>query len=429
MSSFKRYLIEFIVIITLIIWYFVYTSQGKSNFYTLISYAASNKVGVDVDIQFLDLSDYPHVVVEALVDEVYKIHLDGYLSKIWSERKFDLNYTVNSKYLKNKDIKIKSKVKLRGTIKGKHHYMKVTGSGMLLDGQVKYSLVKKKKVFHDVHLELEDINSSKLVKLLDQKVVFRGLAHANLYFEHIDKNSKKGKIIYKLRDKNFHGHMLDLNTTIDVENKKYLFSMDFLMPKLDIHLKDGIYERDKKYAHAKYELDIKNLSEFKKELGRTYLGSFYARGEIEYDKYNKIKGLSKSLDGLLSFDYTKNLLQVELIDIPLKSIFQRMRDNTIFFESNATGKILYDIKKREMDIKIVLHNTRVLSSKLTKSIYQTFNYNLVNEKFPKSYLNAQLKNGKLYSQITFSNTRHHLVLNNTKIDIDKKIIDTTILLQ
>jgi len=426
MSSLKRYLIEFIILVTVIFLYFMYTSQGKSNFYNLISYAASNKVGVNVDIQLLDLSDYPHITANALVDKVYKIHLDGYLSDLWSERKFDLTYTIDAKYLKNKDIKIKSKVRLEGTIKGKRHYVELMGSGLLLDGNISCSFIKKKKVFHDVHLELEDINSSKLAKILNQKVIFRGLAHANLYFEHIDKKSKKGKITYAVRDKDFHGHVTDFNASVEVENKKHLFAMDLFMPKLTLHLKDGIYEQEKKYAHTKYELDIKNLLEFKKELGGTYLGSFYALGEIEYDKHIKIKGLSKSLDGLLGFDYNKTLLQLELIDIPLTSILQRLGEDTISLESNTTGKILYDVEKREMDAKIVFNNTKILPSKLTKSIYKTFDYDLADEKFSKSYLNAQLQNGKLHSQIIFSNNKNHLVLNDTKIDIDKKMIDTII---
>ena len=81
-------------------------------------------------------------------------------------------------------------------------------------------------------------------------------------------------------------------------------------PELTLNLSKGHYDQAEKSAHAFYTLDIKELSDIETLLGHKFTGPFYALGEIKYDKYLRVKGLSKSFGGLIDFLYEKNKVKV-----------------------------------------------------------------------------------------------------------------------
>ncbi len=423
MSLIKKYTIDFIVIVTLIVLYFFYTTHGQKSFYRIISYVASNKSGLDIDIQYLNLHQYPYVKADILIEDKYAIHIHGFLSDIWSKRAYDMQYTLQSDRIVNKFRYIDGKTYIEGRIKGKRKYMHLTGRGQLLDGNVSYDLTKEKKTFKNVNLVLHDINSTKLLKILGQKAIFKGQANANLHFDYIDKKNKKGRLSYKVQDKDFHGHVSDLDISVAIEDEKHIFTIDVTTPDLSLKLRDGTYDQEKKYAHALYALEVKDLTAFKKELGGKYVGAFHADGEIIHDKHLKIKGFSNSLGGKLDFSYDKPMLDLTLIDIPFSSLMQRMSQTPIL-EASTMGKITYNVKKREMNAKIDLKHTKVLPSKLSESIYKEFDYDIVKESFTKSTIEASLKDGNFSSEIILANDKNHLILKDSNVETEKKSLKT-----
>ena len=428
MSLLKKYIIDFIVLVLVLFTYFFYTDHGQKNMYRIISYTASNKAGMDIKIESLNIRQYPYVKANILVEDRYHIFIHGFLSDIWSKRAYDMQYTLKSNRLVNKFHYVDGNISIKGKLKGKRNHMYLTGEGELLDGNISYDLKKEKKTFKDVNLVMHDINSTKLLELLDQKAIFQGQANANLHFDYIGKTRKKGTITYKVQDQNFHGHVTDFDINVAIEDAKHSFTIDVTMPGLSLKLTDGKYNQEKKKAHAFFTLDIKNLTTFEKELGGKYKGVFYAKGEIEYDKHIKVKGLSKSLGGILDFEYNDTQLNIKLVDIPLSTIIQRM-SQVPMLEANARGDVVYDVKNKEMDAKIILHDTKVLPSKLSEVIHKEFDYDIVKETFTQSTIDASLKEGNFTSKIVLVSNKNHLVLKDTKIETEKKSLKTSIHLQ
>ena len=424
MSMLKKYIIDFIILISLIFLYFFYTDHGQKNFYKLISYSASNKTGLDVNILSLNLHQYPYVKADILVDDKYTVHLHGHLSNILSERAFNMKYTIKGDSLQNKLSRVKAPLDIKGTLKGKRRYTVLTGEGKILDGNVSFDLIKDHKTFKDINITLRDINSSKLLVILEQKPLFDGKANADLHFDYINKKTKKGTINYRVRDKNFHKHVTDFHVNVAIEDEKHIFTIDARAPVLSLKLTDGTYNQKEKQAQALFTLDISDLSAFEDEIGEKIVGDFHAKGNIvHHNKHLQLTGTSQSLDGLLSFDYNDTLLTINLTDIPFSSLMKRISTVSLL-EANTTGQILYDVKKRELQSKFELKHTKILPSKLSQTILHKFNYDVVNERFTQSTLEASLKDKVFSSKIVLANNKHHLILKDTKFDATKKILDT-----
>jgi len=423
MSILKKYTIDFIILILLILFYFLYTEHGQKSFYKLISYSASNKAGVDVNVLSLNLHQYPYVKADILVDNRYAIHIHGYLSDIFSKRAFDMQYTVKSDHLQNKLSQVKAPLDIKGTLKGKRRYFVLKGEGKILDGNVRFDLIKEHKTFKNINLALRDINSTKLLTLFEQKVIFDGKANADLHFDYINKKVRKGTINYRVKDQNFHSHVTDLHVNVAIENEKHIFTIDARTPELSLNLTEGIYDKKTKRAKALFTLDISDLSVFEKNIGENIEGEFHATGNIVHHKDLQVTGTSKSLDGLLTFEYKDTLLTINLTDVPFSSLIKRISTLSLL-EANTTGQIVYDVKKREMQSQFELKHTKILSSKLSQTLLKKFNYDIASETFTQSSLEITLKDKVFSSKIILANKKHHLILKDTKFDAKKKILDT-----
>jgi len=432
MSLLKKSLINFLVITVLIVllilavpYYFFYTEGGNKNLNKLLSYSATNQVGLEVDIQSLNLDEYPYVTADILVDNKYKVYLHGFLSDLLSERKFDMQYTIKGNAIQNDIIRVKSPLDIKGTLKGKRKYTELTGEGKILDGNVSYNLVKERKVYMDVDLKFNEINSTKLLKLLEQKPIFGGKADAHLHLDYFHKKKRKGTLQYSVKDKNFHGHDIEVDINVNLNDEKHTFTIDANTSELQLKLADGIYDEQQKYANAAFDLNVSDLSAFKKELGEEYLGRFDAKGVITYDDHLLIQGKSKSFEGLLAFDLNNTLLHVDIMDIPFTSFLKRMSISPSI-EANTIGHINYNIEKREMDSLLTLQNTKILPSELSDTLLDKLGYDILNDSFTKSTIEANLKDNIFSSKIILANDKHHLILKDTQMDTEKKLINTYI---
>ena len=422
MPPILRYISYSIVLILLLCFYFLYTSAGQQNTYSILSYLASKKSHTKIEIKSIDLYSYPYIKAEALVENNYTVSLNGLAKK----SHLDINYTITSDCIQSRVCSLYDSVNLYGKITGHSKDINITGKGKLLDGYTHYQLRKQKKTYKDVHLTLEEVNASKLFKLFGQKAIFKGKATAQLDFDYFNKHHKKGSILYDVKENNFSGFLADLHIKVDVKDEKYTFLIDVIAPDASLHITKGTYQQKQKYAHAFYTLDIKDLTTLKSLLKQNYLGSFNAFGEMEYTHKNlKIKGLSKSLGGLIDFVYNKKVLTLDYKDISLKNVMQRLSTASAFY-ANITGHLQYDVDKKNMRTNAILKDIQFKPSSFATTLKKKFNVDIVHEKFENSSFDATYKNHIFASKITIANKKTHIILKNTKIDSRKNSIDTSI---
>ncbi|MFC2057892.1 hypothetical protein ACFLR6_03030, partial [Campylobacterota bacterium] len=241
MSTIIKYIIFIISFTALVLSYLIYTPLGNQQIYNSISYMLTKKAGLDVDVESINIKQYPYLEADMIVEDKYNLKLKGFLENNY----LDMNYTLTSNCLQSAICTIDDEINIQGHISGPVGNVHVTGEGTALDGNVSYSLLKQSDIFKDINFVINDMNSSKLFTLLGQNAIFKGKSNAHILFDHIGEKSKKGKIVYDIKDKNFSGLLVDLHTQIDIDNTNHTFIMDITAPELTLHLTKGRYDQEK----------------------------------------------------------------------------------------------------------------------------------------------------------------------------------------
>ena len=422
MKKVLKILMFSIFILAIIIFYMLYTNSGKKLSYNILSFIATQKIGLHTKVSDLDLSDYPYMEVKLLIAKKYALSIEG----MYEDRKFDLNYTLLSKCIESDVCKIKGDVNITGKIKGPRKVLMITGQGIALDGNISYTGVKHRHSFNDVDINITDINSSKLFKLLGQKAILEGAAKGHIHFDIISHERRQGTLYYSVKDKDYHGVEVDLKAHVKVNNEKHDFSMEALTPTASLHLIQGKYNQTHKKASAVYVLDVKNVSDIKKIVKVNYDGPFYAVGELAYDhKKVTMQGFSESLGGVLDLVLEDNKLHLHLNDIPLPPLMEKLALDPIF-DTNLTGKGIYDLKKKTLILDASLTALSFKKSKITKSLLKTSSIDLSKEVFDNNHLHLETKDGALTSTLSLKNKTNHLRLEDTQVNSDNHSIKSTI---
>ena len=423
MRTLFKYLLPSIVTLLLLIFYFIFTDSGHKTTYNILSYYASHKSGLDVEVKSISLRQYPYVKAEVLVEKLYHVDIDGFVK----DKNLDFHYKLNAHCFKSNICRFNDDIHIQGTLSGWRKNIKITGQGVALDGKISYSFRKVKHAFQDITLELDDVNASKLASILDQKPIFDGRAYATLHFDVIEKKHRIGTITYDIRDSDFYNMDVNFHAQVDVHDYQHTFSMNLASNNFMLELKDGTYNLNTKYGHANYILDVNDLNDFKKLLGGSYTGAFHAKGEMEYDKKKIIiKGLSHDLGGTLYFVYNKETLELMMENLSFETLMQRIHTKSIL-KANIIGVATYNIVKKEMKLKTKLRQTQILPSSVTEIIQKKFDFNLTKEIFDQSSFNLVYKDKHVdSSNFILANHNAFLKLTNSKMNAQHNAIDTYI---
>jgi hypothetical protein len=418
MSTIIKYIIFIIIFIALVLFYLLYTPLGNQQIYSSISYILTKKTGLDVDVESIDIKQYPYLETDMIVEDKYNLKLKGFLEN----NHLDMDYTLSSNCLQSTICTIDDEINIIGHIDGPLGNAKVTGKGKALDGNVSYEWLRYEDTFKDINLVLNDMNSSKLFTLLGQTALLEGKADARIHFDIISQESKKGQITYDVKKSDLSGLLVDLHTKIDIDDNDHTFIMNVTAPELTLHLTQGHYDQEKKYAHTFYALDIKELSHLEKLLGYKYVGPFYAFGEIEYNNHIIVKGLSKSFGGMLDFLYDEDILKADLNDVPFQNIIERL-SYTPLLDANTTGQIQYNFLTKSIRAQTKLKNAKFLPSKLVDTLSEKSGVDMSKEVFDDSSVDLTYKDEILSGDIRLANTNNHLLLSHTKINPTKESIE------
>jgi len=405
-----------------LLYYAIYTDSGKKFSYTILSFIATQKIGLHTKVSDIDLTQYPYMEAKLLIGKKYALSLYG----VYEDKKFDLNYTLYSKWIESDNSKIRSDVNITGTIKGPRKNITITGEGIALDGNISYVGVKHRHSFNNVHVDVTDINASKLFQLLGQKAIFYGAATGSLNFDIISHETRKGTLYYRVKDKDYHGVEVDLKAQIDINNEKHDFTLEVKTPTATLHLIDGKYNQEHRQATAAYVLDVKNVSDLKGIVKVNYNAPFYATGTLSYEhKKIHMQGFSESLGGILNLVLKENRLHFYLNDIPLSPLMKNL-DIDPLFNTNLTGEGIYDLKRKTVTLDASLSALSFNKSKLTKSLLKSSSIDFSKEVFDDNHLHLETVNRKLSTTLTLANKKNHLHLKNTRFNADNRSIKSTI---
>jgi hypothetical protein len=418
MFKFLKYLFYFLLILFWILFYFIFSKAGNTTLYHSISKELSLNTGIKIEVHSINILNYPRVEIVTYLQRKAKLVFEGHLST----KGMDMNYTLNSDCIEIKECIVEDSIDIRGNIKGPFSHLILKGQGFALDGNIRYQAIKYTDKVENIHLEMRDINTSKLFKLLGQTAIIQGKANADVQFEIMSKSHKKGTINYEVKDNDFKGIPLSLRSKVTIQDNNHTFTMDILSPYLTLKLQNGKYNQVKKSAQAHYILDIPNLSKLETLLGYKYKGAFYARGEMSYAKTFKITGLSKSFGGMSDFIFEKDGLTIQVKEVLLENIIQRFPIPSMI-TANATGTIFYNLKEETLVVNTTLKNAKFLHCKLVEIIYEKSGVNMLHETFDNSTLNLTYHESILLGDLKLANDTSYIYLTSATIQTDKQSID------
>ena len=414
-----NYFIAFIIFVSIAVYYLLYTSSGNAHIYNYVSYKLSKKAELDIKVSSINAKDYPNILVEMHIAKKAKLLLSGTLDT----DSFDMDYIMSSDCIVSEVCTIEDDLNIQGHIKGDYERVLITGSGKALDGNVSYTALKFPDKVEDLVLILHDVNSHKFFSLLGQDALIKGKADIHLNFTLMDEKNKHGSFTYRVQDNNFSGIPLTLQTTVDIDNMEHNFHMDISSDHLKLNIFDGAYAQDQKLAHASYTLDIKDLAQLETLLGHKYVGPFYAKGEIKYDKHLSITGQSKTYDGMLKYLFEKDGLKIKLSNVSLKN-FMGIFPYPPMLDANASGHIYYNFLQKTMVANTQLRNTKFIHSKLVDVVYKKSRVNMLKETFDNSMLDVVYHNNLLVGELKLLGDNNHLYLTRTQINTKENTIQT-----
>jgi len=418
MIIFLRYSIYFSILLSFVLFYLIFTPLGNQNSYRYIGYLLSQKMNLDVEVKSINLVNYPLVTAQLTIEHKAQIIFDGYVD----DTMLDINYRFNSNCIASDNCKVDDEIDISGNIKGKFNKIYIKGMGKALDGNISYHATKFIDKIEDISIDMKEINSTKLFKLLGQKTLINGKANLSINFAWMDNERKKGSFIYDVKDNNFSGIPLSLHTVIDIVNMKQSFITDITTDDLKLNIYNGSYNQNKKVAKASYSLDIKDLSKLETILGYKYLGSFSSNGDIRYDKHLTITGMSQQYGGFINYKFEKNVLKFKLDGVSI-SEFMTLFPFSQILDGYAKGVITYDFIDKSLLVNTKLNNTKFLPSTLVYTFYDKSNVDLMIERFNNSSLNLKYKNHQFLINLILKNQYNHIYLNTTHIDTTLNTID------
>ena len=186
-------------LLSLIVFYLLYTQVGNKDLYEVISYKLSQKAGLEVIVKSIDLTHFPDITLEMNIEKKAKLVLFGYMD----DSQMDMDYSLQSECIASTVCQIDDDIDIVGHVKGPYYKLFIDGKGRALDGNVSYSAMKFTDKVENIRVDMSDVNSTKLLTLLGQDPLIQGKTNAQVHFEHMAANTKKGTIFYDIKDNNF----------------------------------------------------------------------------------------------------------------------------------------------------------------------------------------------------------------------------------
>lgn len=419
MRVFWKYFVALTGLVILLIFYFWRTNAGQAQIGGLIEEYLSKKTYNKIEVQALNLEKYPYLVLELQINDTANLTLKGKVSIDGMA----MHYHLVGDALDFDDFHIKDTLDLQGTLIGPFSSLAVRGYGHAFEGEIRYSFIDLPKTMQDFNLEMNKVNSEKVLEFLDLEPVLKGYANIEAKFDFFSLNEKQGQTKIDM-DKVFISQLeIDtpfvLKSTIDFKEVEYTYKGEIYSEMGRLILDNGYYHEGKNIAQAKYALHLNDLAFLEKILEQKYQGVLDVNGSFTYDNNEGVmvlKGNTTQFGGELSCLYNQENIDLKLKSVSLERLLTYF-SYPIFFSSKIDGNINFNMKDQIVLINTDLKETRFRRSTLTEILSAKLAINLLAEMYDQSYFSAGYQNSLLSSTLKIENAKNHIYLTNTTINL------------
>ena len=423
MRLFFKYLLWLLSFLTVIVFYLLQTTLGHYTLAQTLSSYLSKKTKNHLEVSSLKIEAYPIIKMNIAINRGATIQLKGTISK----SNIDINYHLIGDSFDYAHIHLKDKLNIKGHISGLPTTPFVKGEGELFDGKAEFNFIKTAQNFQDMKIHLTGVDSEKVLNFLHYKPLITGKAEIEATFNRFSKYQKDGKALILMQNANMptvSGAVpFGLKTEIQFKNIEYFYKGGIKSKIGNLTIIDGYYHHSKHEASAKYAINLKELAYFEPFLKRKYRGSFESEGSIRYQKGITVTGKSNKFDGLLSYEYHKNSLELNLKGVSLVKLL-KFFSYPALLSAKVYGSIDYAIADKIVLMNTKLKETRFRKTKMTDMIFASTGIDMLQDVYNKSSFVGGYQNNLLKSTLKIDNGVRHVYLTNTQMNSKTNAINS-----
>jgi hypothetical protein len=416
MRVLMKYIFWLLSLFFLTIYYLLGTTLGHLNIRCLVENHYSKKLENKLEVLSLNLEGYPYIIAELRINDGALLSLEGDTDK----EDMNLSYHLRGESFQWDTYAISNPIDLKGKLEGKSSELLVKGEGEILDGEIRYSFIRKSSRIEALEVMLDDISSEKLVKFLEYDFEVEGDIDLFMDFEYYSSFRKKGlsKITMKKAVMPKVSEEVEFSLDGEVIYKDLLreFFLDIHSDIGKLRIANGYYNKSADLMKAEYGLHINELSYFEKLLGHKYQGQLNTAGKVKYEAEKlSLLGDSKSFGGLLDYDYKNNYLELEFKGVSLEKLLRQLSFPALL-SSKIYGTASYDIEDEIILLNTKLKETRFRRTKMTDKIYEVTDIDIRKDVYNNSTFTAAYQNSILTSFLQIDNGVNHLYLKDTRMN-------------
>jgi len=372
-----------------------------------------------VKIETLHIN-YGHIKATALINNITQIKINGNFSVL--NKTLNIEYKLSSKGFKSQNISFKGDINIKGRAKGQFDNIDVDGEGVAFTSNVTYTFNLKNKKVHALKVDMDRANIEELLMVMALPSYAKGTTDIHLAIPLLDKNISKGAVninLYKtlLNEKVLKEEfdfILPPNTKITAKvHSKFSNSLLSLQGAIESNLanlsfNNAQYHLEKKELKSDYNLNIKELKNFKTIIKQELYGSFELKGVMKFkNKKLTLESESKSLGGVVQILLQKNQFFANLKNIHVEKFLYLIGEKP-YAEGILTANVeMHNLKTMQGRFKLHTTNVEAINSTLNRE----FDMNLTQP------LNINIRSkGKIISNTIYSQTKLLTDIINIKSD-------------
>ncbi len=264
-------------------------------------------------------------------------------------------------------------------------------------------LQKQKKMIHNIQINIVQGKIEELLRITKQEPYASGEVSLQINIPTIKKKHPKAtatitlynallneKSIKKRVKIDIPSHT-ELNGTIDADlNENTVSAKGSLQTNLaNLYFKQANYNLKSKTIQSDYQLKIADLSKLEPINNRKLRGSMEVNGTILKDKNLTITGVTKDLEGELSFTLMDKKLHAIISNISVKKLIYTIHYPQIF-RGKMVGELNYHLSQKKGIFTSKLNNAQLLPNQLTTLIKRIQGPDLTKERYNETTLNAKI---------------------------------------
>ena len=400
--------------------------MGHENLRSFLERSLSEKTDNKIEVTSLNLEHYPNLIIKLKINDTLNVTLEGEVNR----NSMSMRYHLTAKEFTFDTLLIHDNIDITGTLVGLFDALEVTGRGEAFDGKLNYAFTNFPNVIKHIHVEMNEVNSSKILHFLEQKELLHGRVDITARFTTFSNYEKKGNTTIHM-DRASIPQLSEnipfvLNAIIEFENMDYHYHGDIYSTVASMKFKNGHYYLGRKLAEGDYEIHVKDLADFEKIVEGNYQGGVDLNGSLQYDGYRNLfvlKGHTAEFGGDLSYIYKKNNIDFRLKSVSLERLLRKF-SYPVLFSSNIYGMINYNLEENILIMNASLKQTHFKRTQLSDTIYDTLKVDMLVGVYDKSYFLAAYQDSVLSSTLKIDNGKNYIYLTDTKMNTLKNSIDS-----